>query len=68
MKADGRRQTADGRRIQGLHKVALVLLVVPGCSCFLLLPPDAHAQLSQTQGNSPTSFKAFGKPLGALAS
>jgi protein SCO1/2 len=53
--ADGRRQTADGRKIRGLHKVARMLLLVLGasCSCFLLLPPDAHAQFSQTQGNSP---------------
>ncbi|HEX9421673.1 MAG TPA: SCO family protein [Pyrinomonadaceae bacterium] len=56
MKADGRRQTADGRKIRGFAKVALRLFVLEiflSCSCFLLLPPDAHAQFSQTQGNSP---------------
>jgi protein SCO1 len=56
MKADGRLQTADGRKIRGFAKAALRLFVLDilfCCSCFLLLPPDAHAQFSQTEGNSP---------------
>ena len=56
MRADGRRQTADGRKIRGFAKGALRLFVLDilfCCSCFLLLPPAAHAQFSQTQGNSP---------------
>ena len=54
MKADGRRQTADGRKIRGLSRAALrfFLVVAASCSCLLLLPP-ARAQFSQTQGNSP---------------
>jgi hypothetical protein len=56
MKADGRLQTADGRKIRGFAKAALRLFVLDilfCCSCFLLLPPDAHAQFSQTEGKSP---------------
>ena len=54
MKADGRRQTADRRKTGRLSQGALGLLFLwATCSCLLLLPPDAHAQFSQTQGNSP---------------
>ncbi len=54
--ADGRRQTADSRKIRGFAKAALRLFALEilfFCSCFLLLPPDAHAQFTQPQGNSP---------------
>jgi protein SCO1/2 len=55
VKKNGRRQTADGRKIRGLSTAVLrlVLVVFAGtCSCPLLLPP-VRAQFSQTQGNSP---------------
>ena len=54
MKADGRRQTADGRRICGLstRRISVHLfLLAAACSC--LLPLRVRAQFSQTQGNSP---------------
>jgi protein SCO1/2 len=54
MRTVGRRRTADGRNIRGLSKARLrfFLVLAVSCSCLLLLPP-AHAQFSQTQGNSP---------------
>jgi protein SCO1 len=52
MKADGRRQSADGRKIRGLANGALFVILWATGSC-LLLPPPAQAQFSQTQGNSP---------------
>ncbi len=54
MKTDGRRQTADGRKIRISSRSALwsFLALAASCSCLLLLPP-VHAQFSQTQGNSP---------------
>jgi protein SCO1 len=50
MKADGRRQTADGRRFCRLSTRQAVFLAA---ACSWLLPLSASAQFSQTQGNSP---------------
>jgi protein SCO1/2 len=56
--ADSRQQTADGRRQSAaraktsFHKIAF-LVFLASCYCLLLLPTDASAQFSQTQGNSP---------------
>jgi len=51
VKADSKQQTADSRK-RASSKVAFIILAAC-CSCLLLLPTDARAQFSQTQGNSP---------------
>jgi protein SCO1 len=50
MKADGRRQTADGTRFCRLSTRQAGFLAA---ACCCLLPLSAFAQFSQTQGNSP---------------
>ena len=54
MTADGRRQTADGRKISGLSiRLASVYVFLLAAACSCVLPLRVSAQFSQTQGNSP---------------